>query len=73
MGRQVVREGEGFFVPEGAPYAYTAGPAGVEILEFRATSSFAMEITESLPRWDAIFENVRAHRDEWVQELPAHQ
>ncbi len=26
MGRQVVKEGEGFFVPDGAPYAYSAGP-----------------------------------------------
>ena len=34
MGNLVVKEGEGFFVPSGAPYAYTAGPDGVEVLEF---------------------------------------
>jgi len=73
MGRQTVRPGEGFFVPDGAPYAYTAGPEGVEILEFRGTSSFEMEITESLPRWEAMLETVRAHRDRWAEELPAHQ
>lgn len=73
LGRQVVREGEGFFVPDGAPYAYTAGPEGVEILEFRSTSTFDMKITENLPRWEKILESVRLHRDQWAQELPAHQ
>ena len=72
MGSQVVTEGEGFFVPDGAPYAYTAGPEGVEILEFRAKSTFDMKITESLPRWAQIIEGVRAHRDEWTAEMPNH-
>ncbi len=68
LGRQVVRAGEGFFVPDGAPYAYTAGPDGVEILEFRSTSSFDMQITESVARWGTIVESVRAHRDEWAEQ-----
>src|ERR1035437_3691951 len=33
MGRQVFRAGEGLFVPANAPYAYSAGPDGVEVLE----------------------------------------
>jgi hypothetical protein len=73
MGRQVVREGEGFFVPDGAPYAYTAGPEGVEILEFRAVSSFDMQITESLPRWAKMVDISRDNRDAWAEEFPAHQ
>ena len=72
MGSQVVTEGEGFFVPDGAPYAYTAGPEGVEILEFRAKSTFDMKITESLARWDQILEGVREHRDEWTRDMPNH-
>jgi hypothetical protein len=73
MGRQVIREGEGFFVPDGAPYTYTAGPEGVEVLEFRAESTFDMQITESLPRWAKMVEISREHRETWAEELPAHQ
>jgi hypothetical protein len=43
------------------------------VLEFRGTSTFDMQITESLPRWEKILESVRTHRDEWVQETPAHR
>ena len=35
MGNQVLRAGDSFFVPALAPYAYTAGPQGVEVLEIR--------------------------------------
>ena len=73
MGNQVVKEGEGFFVPSGAPYAYSAGPAGVEVLEFRAVSQFDMQITESLPRWAKMVEAARQHREAWAEELPSHQ
>jgi hypothetical protein len=36
LGRQRLGAGSTFFVPNGQPYKYTAGPAGVELLEFRA-------------------------------------
>ena len=36
LGSRVLGPGDGFFVPNGAPYKYKAGPEGVEILEFRA-------------------------------------
>jgi hypothetical protein len=36
LGSQVLRPGDGFFVPNGMPYKYRAGPEGVEVLEFRA-------------------------------------
>ena len=35
MGNQVLRAGDSFFIPAEAPYVYTAGPDGVEILEIR--------------------------------------
>jgi len=35
MGSQTLRAGDSFFVPAQAPYAYTAGPDGVEVLEIR--------------------------------------
>ena len=36
LGQQRIGAGSTFFVPNGQPYKYTAGPAGVELLEFRA-------------------------------------
>jgi hypothetical protein len=72
MGNLVIGEGDGFFLPLAAPYAYTAGPAGVEILEFRNVCSFDMRITESLGRWDQIVEGVRANRERWTEESAAH-
>ena len=34
MGSQTLRAGDSFFVPALAPYSYTAGPDGVEVLEY---------------------------------------
>ena len=65
LGNRVVPAGSGFFVPAGAPYAYTAGPDGIEILEFRSVSRFDMQITESVHRWDRIVEVVQQRRAEW--------
>jgi hypothetical protein len=36
MGKRRLGPGSGMFVPNGHPYKFTAGPAGVELLEFRA-------------------------------------
>ena len=36
MGKRRLGPGSTFFIPNGQPYKYTAGPAGVELLEFRA-------------------------------------
>jgi len=36
LGRRHLRAGSTFFIPNGMPYKYQAGPAGVEVLEFRA-------------------------------------
>jgi quercetin dioxygenase-like cupin family protein len=36
LGNRVVSAGSGFFVPADAPYAYSAGPEGIEILESAA-------------------------------------
>ncbi|MDT3440673.1 MULTISPECIES: cupin domain-containing protein [unclassified Pseudofrankia] len=71
MGRTVLAEGDGFFQPADRPYTYTAGPAGVEILEFRTSSPFDMQITESLPGWGRVLEAMRANRDQWAAEAKA--
>ncbi len=70
LGNRVVEAGAGFFVPADAPYAYTAGPEGIQILEFRDVAEFDMKITESIPRWDRIVEIVRANKDDWQAAAP---
>jgi len=70
LGNQTIRSGEGFFVPSEAPYTYTAGPEGAEILEFRGTARpVASQTLESRAGWKRILENAREHRKRWVQEL----
>jgi mannose-6-phosphate isomerase-like protein (cupin superfamily) len=47
LGRRTLRAGDSFFVPSGAPYQYTAGPEGVEVLEIRRDKTFwDMDIKE---------------------------
>lgn len=66
MGRQTLRAGDSFFVPADAPYQYTAGPDGVEVLEVRhGTEQFDIKLDASPARWKAFAEAVEAHRDEW--------
>jgi hypothetical protein len=68
MGSRVVKAGEGFFIPGGAPYAYTAGPDGVEVLEFRGTSRFDIRLRETQAGWDRIVEEVGANRRRWIDD-----
>jgi quercetin dioxygenase-like cupin family protein len=71
LGNQVLTAGDGFFVPAGAPYAYSAGSGGVEVLEFRAASQFAIHVTESPARWAQLADLARLHREEWAAETTA--
>ena len=60
LGRRVVGAGSGFFVPKDQPYAYQAGPDGVDLLEFRHSTSFDYVVHEENPaRWRAIIDAVR--------------
>ena len=72
LGNRVVHAGGGFFTPSDAPYAYTAGPDGIEILEFRHATSFDMKITENAARFAKIIETVREHDQSWAEMSPAH-
>lgn len=68
LGNRTVGAGAGFYVPADAPYAYTAGPEGIQILEFRGAASFDMKITEGAGRWDRIVDNVRERGEAWREE-----
>ena len=66
MGSETLRAGDGLYVPANTFYSFTAGPEGVEILEFRAADAFdtvvrsgteaawaraASVVQERLPLW----------------------
>src|SRR3954465_2252759 len=71
LGSRVLNPGDGFFVPNGMPYKYQAGPDGVEILEFRAGGGVdgAAAIHPHKPAGDATGPPTAAavdHQDEWT-------
>jgi hypothetical protein len=70
MGNRTVRAGEGFFVPADAPYGYTTGPDGLELLEFRGTSTIVgSRNVETASGWQQILKAVRANRDRWAEQI----
>jgi hypothetical protein len=75
LGRKRLGPGAGFFVPNGQPYKYTAGPAGVELLEFRAgggePGTPGMKLDEhSLDSIQRIIDTAREHGESW--KAPEH-
>ena len=68
MGKRVIEAGSGFFVKAHAPYAYQAGPAGVEVLEFRAATSFDMRIFDQTPAaWRPIVAAAVENQERWSE------
>jgi quercetin dioxygenase-like cupin family protein len=69
MGNQTLRAGDAFFVPTDAPYQYTAGADGVEVLEVRrGVQQFDMKIPDASPqRWEAMVEATVANRGRWAE------
>jgi quercetin dioxygenase-like cupin family protein len=70
MGNQVLRPGDSFFIPAEAPYAYSGGPDGVEVLEIRHNvDRFDMKIPDAPDaRWKAFVDVTMANRDRWTAE-----
>lgn len=76
FGRETLRAGDGLMVPANAPYAYVAGPEGVEVLEFRNASAFDFQLRPStLPRWERAAAVCEANFEKWQGEStpPARQ
>ena len=67
MGRQTLNVGDSFFVPANAPYSYTAGPEGVEVLEIRhdVESVSTSYIGDPPGRLEQIHEAVRTNTTAW--------
>jgi hypothetical protein len=71
MGRDVLRAGDGFFLPAGAGYSYSAGPDGVEVLEFRDASHFDIIIAEgSSAGWERLAKICANNRELWKSQRP---
>jgi hypothetical protein len=76
LGSRVLKPGDGFFVPNGMPYKYRAGPEGVEILEFRAGGGIddapMLQLHEaSVASIQRITDTATGLHDQWTQP-PAH-
>ena len=71
MGTKKLCRGSTIVMPATHPYRYTAGPAGVEVLEFRAGGGDPDGPTtqiheESFDSIDKIIEGCRANETSWV-------
>jgi hypothetical protein len=69
LGDQVLKKGDGFFVPAGAPYAFTAGPEGAEFIEFRHEACHHTHVQANNPAfWEKALELVTANHERWKTE-----
>ena len=71
MGSRTLGPGDGFFVPNGLPYKYKAGPEGVQVLEFRAGGGIpgapGMKLDEpSVASVQRLIEGYKAAQHAWV-------
>jgi quercetin dioxygenase-like cupin family protein len=73
MGNQVIRAGDSFLVPAGAPYHYTAGADGVEVLEIRyAVDHIDMNVLEDPEAYKKrAFAALEANREVWEKATTA--
>lgn len=71
MGTEELGPGDAFFVGANVPYTYTPGEQGVELLEFRASSQFGIDLLVNNPAyWAKAAETVRQQQFAWQQEQP---
>lgn len=69
VGTNDLGPGDGFFVGAGVPYTYTAGEAGVEILEFRAAEQFFLDLLVKNPAfWQKFAGTAQAKQASWPDE-----
>lgn len=69
LGKQVLRKGDGFFVPSGATYSYEVGPEGVEVLEFRNATRFNILFRNNdESHWARMADAFRSNAPNWSSE-----
>ena len=65
LGTRELTVGDGFFLPAGVPYTYTAGPAGVELMEFRNRESFDYRDLNAPAFWVRALAAAQANHEVW--------
>jgi quercetin dioxygenase-like cupin family protein len=71
LGTQILRKGDGFFIPANAGYTYEAGPGGVEVLEFRNATRFHFKFQgNDDAHWNRIASVLKANCPKWESEPP---
>lgn len=71
LGTEELGAGDGFFVGHDVPYAYTPGPNGVEVLEFRTADSFDIRfLGKTKAFWDKTAEAVKREKANWPGQQP---
>jgi hypothetical protein len=69
LGAEVLGKGDGFFVPGDAPYTYTVGPEGVEVLEIRHHGCHDINImANNAAFWAKAAEAASGNRARWAEE-----
>jgi quercetin dioxygenase-like cupin family protein len=69
MGANILRKGDGMFIPRNYGYGYEAGPEGVEVLEFRNASRFNLAFrANDASRWERIADSFRTRGEIWAEE-----
>jgi hypothetical protein len=69
IGTEELGPGDGFFLGSDVPYAYTAGPEGVEVMEFRTSNAFDFKALASNPAyWDKQLACLLTARGNWADE-----
>jgi hypothetical protein len=68
-GSAVLKAGDGIFVPCDHPYTFTAGPEGVEFVEFRNATQFHINLKgNDEAHWDKIGSAYRDNKAKWEKE-----
>lgn len=69
LGTETLGREDGFFLPAEMAYAYTPGPQGVEVLEFRTAERFDIRFLAGNPAfWTRAVEAVRRERPGWADQ-----
>ncbi len=71
MGAERLGAGDGIYVPADTTYAYTVGPEGLEILEFRHEAHFKTLVSGASPAfWERTLATIAANRETWLTAEP---
>jgi hypothetical protein len=69
MGAEDLGPGDGFFLGSDVPYAYTPGPDGLELLEFRTSDRFDFKMLAENPAfWIKAIKEVGQRSPGWIGE-----